>query len=297
MYNSKLQDIIKSVKDDYRVGRDMDTVSESSKLPDRDRVLEVLDKTIRVVFPAFYREDAATLMEDIEYELSKQLIIVLERQECTKDNPKELANDISLDFLSRIPKIREYVDTDVQATFEGDPAAFSKDEVILAYPGLFAVTVYRIAHELYELGVPIIPRIMTEYAHSQTGIDINPGATIGKHFCIDHGTGIVVGETTIIGENVKVYQGVTIGALSTSGGQRLKNVKRHPTIEDNVTIYAGASILGGDTVIGANSVIGANVFITKSIPPYTKMAIRNQDLQIKGDPGSEDVCGLDFSLL
>lgn len=140
---------------------------------------------------------------------------------------------------------------------------------------------YRIAHELFEMGVPLIPRIMTEYAHGLTGIDIHPGATIGKYFFIDHGTGIVIGETTVIGEHVKIYQGVTLGALSTSGGQKLKSVRRHPTIEDNVTIYSGASILGGNTVIGENSVIGSNVFITKSVAPWTRISVKNQELSMK----------------
>jgi serine O-acetyltransferase len=173
------------------------------------------------------------------------------------------------------------VDTDLQAAYDGDPAATGKDEVIYSYPGLFAITVYRLAHVLYELKVPMLPRMMTEHAHSVTGIDIHPGATIGKFFFIDHGTGIVVGETTIIGENVKVYQGVTLGALSTRGGQSLRGVRRHPTIEDNVTIYAGASILGGETVIGHDCVIGSNAFITRSIAPGTTVSIKNQELQFK----------------
>ena len=177
--------------------------------------------------------------------------------------------------------IREYIDTDIQATFDGDPAAYDKGEIVLSYPGLLATTINRVAHELFLLRVPLIPRMMTEYAHSETGIDIHPGATIGKYFMIDHGTGVVVGETSIIGEHVKVYQGVTIGALSTKGGQTLKGIKRHPTIEDHVTIYSGASILGGETVIGSNSVIGSNCFITTSIPEGTRVTIRNQELQYK----------------
>ena len=186
-----------------------------------------------------------------------------------------------MEFLRKIPKIREYLEDDLQAALEGDPAANSYGEIILAYPGLFAITVNRLAHELFLMNVPLIPRIMTEYAHSTTGIDIHPGATIGRHFFIDHGTGIVVGETTVIGDNVKIYQGVTLGALSTRGGQKLKNVKRHPTIEDNVTIYAGASILGGDTVIGKDAVIGSNAFITKSIPAGTTVSIKYQELSYK----------------
>ena len=171
--------------------------------------------------------------------------------------------------------------TDVEAFYDGDPAAYSTDEIIFCYPGLFAITVYRMAHVLYTLGVPMLPRMMTEHAHGVTGIDINPGATIGKYFFIDHGTGIVVGETTVIGDHVKIYQGVTLGALTTRGGQSLRGKKRHPTIEDNVTIYAGASILGGETVIGKDCVIGSNVFITHSIPANTTVSVKSQELQFK----------------
>ncbi|MER2088083.1 MAG: serine O-acetyltransferase EpsC, partial [Rhodococcus sp. (in: high G+C Gram-positive bacteria)] len=159
---------------------------------------------------------------------------------------------------------------DVEALYEGDPAAVSREEVMISYPGFRAITIFRIAHELYLLKAPLIPRIMTEYAHERTGIDIHPGATVGEYFFIDHGTGIVVGETTVIGDHVKLYQGVTLGALSTRGGQKLHGVRRHPKIEDNVTIYAGASILGGETVIGHDSVIGSNVFITHPIAPGTR---------------------------
>ena len=169
--------------------------------------------------------------------------------------------------------------SDLEAAFQGDPAAKYRDEIILSYPGMFAITVNRLAHELFLLEVPLIPRIMTEYAHSITGIDIHPGATIGKYFFIDHGTGVVVGETTVIGDRVKIYQGVTLGALSTRGGQKLRDVRRHPTIEDDVTIYSGASILGGETVVGKNSVIGSNVFITSSIPADTKVSMKDQDLR------------------
>lgn len=180
---------------------------------------------------------------------------------------EEKAENIMSTFRAELPDIRKILQEDLQAAFDGDPAASSREEIVLSYPGFFAVSVYRIAHLLQEQGVPILPRMMTEYAHSRTGIDIHPGATIGSSFFMDHGTGIVIGETTVIGDHVKLYQGVTLGALSTRGGQRLKGVKRHPTIEDGVTIYAGASILGGDTVIGENSVIGSNVFLTQSVPP------------------------------
>ena len=183
----------------------------------------------------------------------------------------ELPGEVCGRFFERLPEIWKIVDTDLDAALNGDPAAGSREEVLLAYPGFMAVMVYRLAHELYLLGVPILPRLMTEYAHTKTGIDIHPGACIGKSFFIDHGTGVVIGETAKLGEHVKLYQGVTIGALSTVGGRKLAGVKRHPTIEDNVTIYAGATVLGGDTVIGKNSVIGGNTFIVNSVPESVKV--------------------------
>ena len=177
-----------------------------------------------------------------------------------------------------LSEIQRKLIKDVQAAFDGDPAAKTKHEIIFCYPGLFAIFVYRLAHELYKRKVPFIPRIMSEYAHSHTGIDINPGAQIGEYFFIDHGTGVVIGETTIIGNNVKIYQGVTLGALSTRSGQLLRDVKRHPTIEDDVTIYSSASILGGKTVIGKGSVIGGNAFITESVAPGTRVSVKNPEL-------------------
>ena len=191
------------------------------------------------------------------------------------------AEEIVKAFLQRIPHLREILATDVQAAYDGDPAAFNTDEVIFSYPGVFAITVNRIAHELHVLGVPLIPRMMTEYAHSLTGIDIHPGATIGEYFFIDHGTGVVIGETTEIGKCVKIYQGVTLGALSTRGGQSLRSKKRHPTLEDNVTVYSGASILGGETVIGEGASIGSNAFITSSVPAGTRVSIKNPELKFK----------------
>jgi serine O-acetyltransferase len=219
------------------------------------------------------------------YNLNKQITIALrfrpEFENASEEVRNKEAQELSVEFFRQIPRIREYLDTDIEAAFDGDPAAYYKDEIILCYPGLLATTINRLAHELYKLSVPMIPRMMTEYAHSVTGIDIHPGAVIGKYFFIDHGTGIVIGESTIIGDHVKIYQGVTLGALSTRGGQRLKSVKRHPTIEDYVTIYSGASILGGETVIGRNVVIGSNAFITKSISAGTRVSIKNQELQFK----------------
>ena len=224
------------------------------------------------------------------YHLSRQMALVYQSAGASEAEAQSQAQEACLAFLGAIPEVRAMVQTDLQAFYDGDPAATGMEEIIYAYPGLFAITVYRLAHVLYTLKVPMIPRIMTEHAHSITGIDIHPGATVGKYFFIDHGTGIVVGETTVIGDNVKIYQGVTLGALSTRGGQSLRGKRRHPTIEDNVTIYAGASVLGGDTVIGHDCVIGSNAFITASIPPCTTVSIKSQELQFKARSGCKSDC-------
>ena len=194
---------------------------------------------------------------------------------------RTISEGYALSLIERLPAIRAAMDTDLDAAYHGDPAAFNKPEIILAYPGLFAIMVNRIAHELYEMKIPLLPRMMTEYAHACTGIDIHPGAKLGNYFFIDHGTGIVIGETAVIGDHVKIYQGVTIGALSTRDGQSLHGKKRHPTIESNVTVYANASILGGETVIGEGAVIGGNAFITASVAPGTKVSIKNPEHHFK----------------
>lgn len=194
------------------------------------------------------------------------------------------ARDVTLSFLEGIPAIREMLAGDVQASFDGDPAALNRDEVILAYPGILAISVQRLAHSLYKLDVPLVPRIMSEWVHSQTGIDIHPGANIGRNFFIDHGTGVVVGETTDIGNNVKIYQGVTLGALSIPKDERgrvIRATKRHPTVRDNVTIYANAIILGGDTVVGEGSTIGGSVFVTSSVPPNSVVTFTPPELRMK----------------
>ncbi|WP_029320419.1 serine O-acetyltransferase [Butyrivibrio sp. AE3004] len=289
---NEIESIVELILDDYNNGRDVDQM-EIFNQPDRDVVVDIVKKLLRVIYPGYFRDKVyrsyndsnrvAVVIEDAIYNLQKQVAIAFRHgqdyQHATDETLTCGARCITHEFFKKIPHIRELIDTDLQATYDGDPAAFSKEEIILSYPGLLATAINRMAHELYLLKVPLIPRIMTEYAHSVTGIDIHPGATIGKYFMIDHGTGIVIGETSIIGEHVKVYQGVTIGALSTRGGQALKGEKRHPTIEDNVTIYAGASILGGETVIGHDSVVGSNAFLTSSIGPGTKVSIKNQELQ------------------
>ena len=295
MISERILKITESILDDYKKGRDIDKLDVFSQ-PDNEAVIDIVQRLLNILFPGYYRERnyksyndnsrISILIEDVLYNLIKQIKIALRFREEYADAPYEVITDasqeIAFEFVSRIPKIREYVDTDMEAFFQGDPAAYNKEEIVLCYPGLLASTVNRLAHELFLLKVPLIPRMMTEYAHSRTGIDIHPGATIGKYFFMDHGTGIVVGETSIIGEHVKIYQGVTIGALSTRGGQSLRGAKRHPTIEDYVTIYAGASILGGETVIGHGAVIGGNAFITSSVGPGTRVSVKNQELEYRG---------------
>lgn len=277
-----IEQVVDLVLEDYNGGRDIDLL-EATTQPDKDVIIDIIEKLRRIVFPGYFRNKAyrtynakhnlSMLIEDVMFNLSRQISLVLPESQS--------AEEISLEFLRQIPKIRQMIQTDLQAAYDGDPAATGMAEIIFSYPGLLAITVYRLAHELYLLQVPMIPRIMTEYAHSITGIDIHPGATIGKYFFIDHGTGIVIGETTVIGENVKIYQGVTLGGLSTRGGQSLRGKRRHPTIEDNVTIYANASILGGETVVGQGCVIGSSAFITKSVPACTTVSMKSQDLQMK----------------
>ena len=285
----QIESIVDTILLDYRNGRDIDRL-ELYRHPDKDVIIDMIGKLLRIVYPGYSRDKSyriynakhnlSMLIEDVMYNLNKQIALVLQSG-MDPDTAREQAQQISIAFFQKIPEVRAMVQTDVASAYDGDPAASSVDEIIFCYPGLFAITVYRLAHVLYALDVPMIPRIMTEYAHGTTGIDIHPGATIGRNFFIDHGTGIVIGETTVIGEGVKIYQGVTLGGLSTRGGQILRGVKRHPTIEDNVTIYANASILGGNTVIGRESVIGANAFITHSIPACTTVTTKSQELQYK----------------
>ena len=290
MAENRIEQAVDSILEDYRSGRDIDRL-EQLRRPDRDVVIDIIEKLRRIIFPGYFRDknykyynarsNLSVLIEDVMYHLTQQLTLVYEGKGSSRETAWEKAQQVCLEFFSRIPQIRALVQTDLQAAYDGDPAATDMAEIIFSYPGLYAIMVYRLAHLLHSLNVPMLPRMMTEYAHNVTGIDIHPGATIGKFFFIDHGTGIVIGETTVIGENVKIYQGVTLGALSTRGGQSLRGVRRHPTIEDDVTIYAGASILGGETVIGKGSVIGSNVFITESVAPGTSVRNKKQELQFK----------------
>jgi len=290
---NEIQDVVNEILADYQKGRAIDERDVSNQL-DKKAIIDVIRKLLRVLYPGYYHgkvysthddyRNLSGFIDDISYNLSRQIAVVLSNTDEYKfvDEPvvQREALKRSFEFLHRVPKLREYINTDLEAAFDGDPAAKSMSEIVMAYPGLFAIGIYRIAHELFQLRIPLIPRMMSEYAHSQTGVDIHPGATIGYYFFIDHATGVVVGETSVIGDHVKLYQGVTIGALSTRGGQKLRGAKRHPTIEDNVTVYSGASILGGDTVIGHDSIIGGNSFITSSIKPGTRVSIKNQELEM-----------------
>lgn len=255
------------------------------RLPDRKAIITLLKEMRQLMFPAYFGDPAlmtlaaadyaALLLERIETSLSRQIALALPLED------EGRAPQIAREVVAQLPRIQQLLLTDIDAIFDGDPAAQNREEIVLAYPGLFAIFAYRVSHELYLRHVPTIPRMMTEYAHSRTGIDIHPGAQIGSYFFIDHGTGIVVGETTVIGDHVKLYQGVTLGALSTRGGQSLRGHRRHPTIGDRVTIYSGASVLGGDTVIGHDAVIGGNAFITHSIAPGMRVSVKNQELEMR----------------
>ena len=230
------------------------------------RIAHIVNHGLAALHPCVYGDlTARGAVGEIAADLQKEIALL-----CPGRDAKEIVDD----FVAALPEVRRLVETDVQAAYDGDPAATSRMEVVMAYPGLYAVTIHRLAHVLYKLKVPIIPRVMSELAHSKTGIDIHPGATIGERFFIDHGTGVVIGETTVIGRNVRLYQGVTLGGLSfekDSNGALVKGLKRHPNIEDNVVIYANATILGGDTTIGHDSEIGGNVWIKESVPPYSRV--------------------------
>lgn len=268
---------------------------ETNPLPSRENMVQMVEILQQIIFPGYFGKKGLDY-HSIKYHVGDSLETVYEllvseiyrgirhgcklsESECS--HCEEIAASQAIGFLDRIPDFRHALGADVKAAYEGDPASKGYDEVIFSYPCIFAIMVYRIAHELHKQGIPLLPRMMTEFAHSNTGIDIHPGAKIGSCFFIDHGTGVVIGETTVIGQNVKLYQGVTLGALSfpkDETGRLIRGLKRHPTIEDDVVIYAGATILGGDTVIGKGSVIGGNVWLTRSVPPRTKVLIAEPQL-------------------
>ncbi len=270
----------------------------SVPVPAYESVVKIIDQARRVLFPGFFSSSAIN-PANLEYclgqettelfeNIAAQIVLAIQHeffksgQDCLRC--KEQGNDKAIKFIQALPVISEMLTTDIQAAIDGDPAAKGHDEVIFCYPGLKAITIYRIAHELHRLDVPVLPRIMTEYAHGITGIDIHPGAVIGKSFFIDHGTGVVIGETTVVGDRVRMYQGVTLGALSLphDAGERYRNIKRHPTINDDVIIYANSTILGGDTVIGARTVIGGNIWLTESVPADTKVILKKPGLIYSG---------------
>ena len=282
-----LGNITEKILSSYQTGGGMNNI-DGSNLPSKRALASICEDLLQLLFPGFHDQEPIhsthlprvtahrifTIAERLADEVCKSLR--LSEPAC----PKERAQQVVMQFLETIPHVRELLRTDVAAAFEGDPAAGGLDEIILAYPYLEAIAIQRCAHMLYCHHIPLIPRMMTEWAHSRTGIDIHPGAHIASHFFIDHGTGVVIGETASIGEHVKMYQGVSLIAKSLAGGQQLKGKKRHPTVENNVTIYAGTTVMGGDTVIGAGSTIGANVFLTHSVPQRSLVLSEGRELRI-----------------
>lgn len=290
--DAELNHIVEKINTNYK-DEELFYIPEGHIMPNRSTIIHIIMGLRQIMFPGYFDEEhlcsslptyfIGHTISKLYSTLSCQIKAALMQycKKCTsEEDAKKEADRICDSFFSALPDLQTLLMKDVQAAYDGDPAAHSKEEIIFCYPGLLAIFVYRMAHELYKLEVPFIPRIMSEYAHSHTGIDINPGATIGEYFFIDHGTGVVIGETTTIGNNVKIYQGVTLGALSTRSGQLLRDVKRHPTIEDDVTIYSSASILGGETVIGKGVVIGGNAFITSSVPAGSRVSVRTPELTI-----------------
>lgn len=267
--------------------------SPDRRFPNRNTIIGILKDIRTIMFPRYF-EDEKPSHSNLEYFVGttldavgdalfrqvREALLFRDAPQISLEEAEQRSRTITKQFLNKIPSLLELLIKDVDAAFEGDPAAQSREEIIFSYPGFFAISVYRIAHELYVLDVPLIPRIMTEYAHQKTGVDLNAGAQVGEYFFIDHATGVVIGETTIIGNHVKIYQGVTLGALSTRGGQKLAGVKRHPTIEDDVTIYSNASILGGETVIGKGSVIAGSAFVTESVPAGSRVSVRCQEVNV-----------------
>ncbi len=267
------------------------------KMPKRSEIIDIINEVRRIIFPGYFGDEntvyvslgnfAGSTLAVIYEKLFKQIRTAFMYQRKIKDidisnkDIEDRAEEAAINFIDKLPCVQELIFKDIEAELQGDPAAENLEDIIFSYPGIYAIYVYRIAHILYKMKIPFIPRIMTEHAHSKTGIDINPGAEIGEYFFIDHGTGIVIGETTKIGNHVKIYQGVTLGALSTMKGQALSGTKRHPTIKDNAVIYANATVLGGDTVIGKNSVIAGNTFITQSVPDNTTVSALMPELNMK----------------
>jgi serine O-acetyltransferase len=284
---AELPEIVKELTETYRDAQFQLHHLGETPLPSEQTVVDILGKLRAVLFPGYFGKEFVSrgsigyYVGELTYEIHELLSDEIYKawQSCgdvneSQDVCHEKAQKTCLEFLRTLPGMRRRLALDAEAAYDGDPAAKSVGEVIFSYPGMMAITIHRIAHALYLMAVPLIPRIMSEYAHRKTGIDIHPGARIGERFFIDHGTGVVIGETAEIGDNVKLYQGVTLGALSfKEGADAMRNQKRHPTIQDNVVIYAGATILGGDTVIGHDSIVGGNVWVISSVPPLTKVML------------------------
>ncbi len=280
---------------------------DGANLPSKGSVVEITRDLLRLIFPGFFddhvihsselKAETALLLDSVAGRLEDELYKALRCFECAeaaKRDPRRAANEITIQFLRELPAIREILTTDVEAAFAGDPAAANREEIIVAYPFVEAIAVHRMAHALYNRAVPFLPRIMAEWSHSRTGMDIHPGAKIGSHFFVDHCTGTVIGETAIIGTRVKLYQGVGLVARSLAAGQALRGHKRHPTIEDRVTIYANATIVGGDTIIGAGSTVGANVFVMQSVPPESLVLM--DDLRLKVTAKKDRVTAMDWQI-
>jgi len=310
------QELLASYRDDRRA------IAVSKRfLPSREAIVEILGIVLDLMYPGYFgrrdltHENLSAHVADLVAELAPKLELEIEHSLCygresetvAADAAKPLsagecaprARELAREFLRRLPTIRALLVGDVQAAFDGDPAATNLDEVILAYPGVLAVSVYRIAHVLYDLGVPMMPRVMTEWAHSRTGCDIHPGAKIGPAFFIDHATGVVIGETTDIGSGVKLYQGVTLGALSfprDAAGQIIRGRKRHPTVDSGSTLYANATVLGGQTVVGADSTIGGSVFLARSVPPRSRVSLKEPELRVATRDSLVEPDAIDFDI-
>ena len=282
---------------------------DGKNLPSKRAITSITQDLLRLLFPGFFDEKlihsseikvvTAELLDEVLGNLEDEIRKSLEYNppsHLPKQNITAAAHDLAVEFLGSLPRIREMLQTDMEAAYAGDPAAKSKEEVLVSYPFIEAIAVQRLAHELYLKDVALIPRIMTEWAHIRTGMDLHPGAQIGSHFFVDHCTGTVVGETAIIGDHVKMYHGVTLGAKSTANVEQLRGHKRHPTIEDNVTIYPGATILGGETVIGAGSTIGGNVFLMESVAPNSLVIYNAPDARVLSKRGKKDRAAADFQI-
>ena len=293
MIDAQFDELVSKISSNYEA-EEIFVNKPFGHFPNRDAIISIIKDVRSLVFPGYYAGEALKGVGAENY-VAEQIMRIrnalrtqVHEAFLFRDAAALPAADIEAKtdavvdaFMAELPHIQELLFKDVQAAFDGDPAAQSKQEIILAYPGLFAIFVYRIAHILYGHKVPLIPRLMTEYAHSKTGVDINAGATIGEYFFIDHATGVVIGETTTIGSHVKIYQGVTLGALSTRKGQQLAGVKRHPTIEDDVTIFSNASVLGGQTVVGKGAIIAGSAFVTESVPAYARVSLKNQEVVVR----------------